>query len=288
MSRSRLVQNRDDKYPQTNSTILENGETIHCSDDPSEGEDTEQDVVSLKRKLHCSQQQFHILSAMHPWKYTLFSHRIEFWFPSICVVSVHFGQLPQQKSQNGRSISKTIVEFINSSDNETVAGIPQQVLPLARDWIQALVQASESYALWGDIETSSQLRSILPQFSSAVFGSVNLVRELYSLKLQQDLPFLTKVVENRSAMGLDEEMDPFTLLLQVTFLRTSSPYFVIVFGLSHTYPFGKLAHQLVGLRPSDPLLSHVEEIVTSASAGESGAGCHPISSICKALGQFLS
>ena len=253
-------------------------------------EETREGVACIKKKLVNDSQQFQVLSGLHPWRHTLFPGGVQFHFSSFCSASVKFGpSLPE----GGRGISQTRVEFANPPTQETIAGIPRQVMPQALEWIQVLVQSSRSHDLWANIETSLQLRSILPQFSSTVLRSSNLVREIYSLTLQQDLPLLIRVIQNKSGIELGGgetkgATATFPLFLEATFLRKNSPYFLIVFGLSHTYPFEKVNFRLEGLRSSDPLRSHVEEIVTSASAGESGAGCQPISSICKALARFLA
>jgi hypothetical protein len=247
----------------------------------------------LVKKIQAQQQSYHILKSFFPWNLgQLTRNMIKLNFSSICNVSLRLGD---SVPTGGRAIVQANIEFPTTSrdDNDFVAGIPLAAMPQARQFIQFLLRTRSIQNLWASVRDTRHLPSILSQFSAHLQRSSTVIRELYRLRMHYHLPYLVDVIQNNDDVQLgesgDSSLEQFPLLAKLTFLRNSdlSHYFEITFGISSNYPFESIKFSLRGLRNGDPLRSHVEDIVVSASHGQSGTGCSPITSVCDALVQFL-
>jgi hypothetical protein len=243
--------------------------------------------VLSEKELRYSQESFHVLKELHPWKLANLSRdQVSVQYSHICAINFQLGVSLQK---GGREVKNSAILFNTTkpSNRTFVSGIPLEVVPQAREWVAVLLQTRKARDQLSSLKESSQISSLLFDFSTHYQRSLNLIREIYYLQIHHNLPYLVQVNQNDTNLFHQEEADP--LIAKVTFLRHSdwSRSFEISFGLSSQYPFGPLRYHLSGLRVDDPLCSHVQEIIRTASAGHTGTGCKPITSVCEALVEFI-
>ena len=249
--------------------------------------------TELNQKIQTQQEAYHILKELFPWNLSQITRNMmKLSFSSISSVTLRLGD---PVATGGRSIIQANIEFPSSSriDSEYIAGIPVSIMPQARQYIQILLRTRSIQNLWASVRDTRHLPAILCQYSAHLQRSSTLIRELYRLRMHYHLPYLVEIFQNNDDVhfgdSTDSNMEQFPLLSRLIFLRKSdlSHNFEIIFGLSSNYPFDPIKFSLRGLRKGDPLRSHVEEIIVSASQGHTGTGCSPITSVCEALVQFL-
>ena len=219
---------------------------------------------------------YEVLKDLHAWGLKeVNGTSVTISYPKTCNIVIQLGDaLPT----GGRSILSSQVVFPEKMEDS----ITGKFAP----FIATLLQNSDITHMCSTLASTRDIPGLLRQVSVRVQRVVSMTKEIFRLQGQHHQPFLVELqASSKTAGSLTTPV-----IAKVTFLKRSTGmrYFEIHFGLTCYYPFDTFTYRFVGSSSaSETLRSHVEEIVATASAGQSGTGFRPISSVCEALIQFL-